>query len=250
MRPSSKLQLSENDVHVWRLKLDSDQYEISELIKMLSLEEKRAAGRFHFEKHRRRYIGSHAGLRTILGRFYTDIRPEELRFGYGEYGKPHILAGFFEGKLCFNMAASHELALIAVTRDNEIGVDVEFCRDLQDTDEIAAHHFTNSEIAAYQSLKGKRKIAGFYHCWTRKEAFIKAIGEGMSYPLDRFEVSLVPEEPARLISIEGDTEKAQRWTLKSFYPSKGYTAALAVKKSGLKVSYWQLPEMDSFYDFN
>ena len=146
---------------------------------------------------------SHAGLRTILGRYYMNIEPQKLKFGYGDYGKPHILDDIFDGKLCFNMAASHELALFAFTRDDEIGVDVEFHRELEDSDEIAAHNFSSGEIAAYQSLAGKEKLSGFYHCWTRKEAFIKAVGKGMSYPLDGFEVSLVPGEPARILSIEG-----------------------------------------------
>ena len=135
---------------------------------------------------------SRAMLRIILGRFYLDFEPYKLKFGYGEYGKPYISDHFLNRKLCFNNAGSHELAMYALTANDDIGIDVEFQRELTDADDIAAHYFSSGEIAAFQSLPGKTKQKGFYNCWTRKEAFIKAIGKGLSFPLDKFEVSLVP----------------------------------------------------------
>jgi 4'-phosphopantetheinyl transferase len=242
VRPSPVMHLSKSDVHVWRLSLNAAPSRIRQLIKILSSDEREKAGRFHFDKHRRRYVVTHAMLRIILGRFYLDIEPHKLEFRYGEHGKPYISDHFQGRKLCFNIANSHELALYALTRNDEIGIDVEFQRELTGADDIAARYFSSAEIAAIQSLPGETKQKGFYNCWTRKEAFIKAIGKGLSFPLDKFEVSLVPGESARIISIEGDAVKAKQWTLESLDPGQGYIAALAVQKLGLNHSFWQLPE--------
>jgi 4'-phosphopantetheinyl transferase len=242
LRPSPNLRLLKNDVHVWRVRLDAIPSRVQQLIKVLSADEQRKARRFHFDKHRRRYVVSRAMLRIILGRFYLDLEPHKLEFRYGQYGKPYISDHFPGRKLCFNIADSHELAMYALTPNDDIGIDVEFQRELTDADDIATHYFSSGEIAAFQSLPEKTKQKGFYNCWTRKEAFIKAIGKGLSFPLDKFEVSLVPGETARIISIEGDAVKAKLWTLESLDPGNGYIAALAVQKSGLNLRCWQLPE--------
>ena len=242
MRPSPVLPLLKNDVHVWRLNLDATPSRMRQLTKILSADERKKAERFRFDRHQRRYIVSHAILRIILGRFYLDIEPHKLEFGRGDYGKPHVANRFPERKLCFNIASSNELAMYAVTRNDEIGIDVEFERELSDAAEIAAHYFSSGEIAALQSLPAETRQKGFYNCWTRKEAFIKAIGQGLSFPLNNFEVSLAPEESARIISIEGDPVKTKQWTLVSLEPAQGYIAALAVRKPGLNLTCWQLPE--------
>ena len=242
MRPPSDLRLLENDVHVWRVRLDEAPSRVRRFIKILSAGEREKAGRFRFERHHRRYIVSHAMLRIILGRFYLNIDPRKLEFGHGDHGKPHVANHIPERKLYFNMATSHELALYGLTRDHEIGIDVEFQRELRDAEEIAAHYFASGEIAALRSLPGDTKPEGFYNCWTRKEAFIKAVGKGLSFPLDQFEVSLSPGESPRIISIKGDVAQAKHWTLESLDPGQGYIAALAVRKLGVNLTCWQFPE--------
>jgi 4'-phosphopantetheinyl transferase len=245
MRPTPNLRLLKNDVHVWRLGLDANPSRVRQLIKLLSSDEREKAGRFRFDKNKRRYVVAHAMLRIILGRFYLDVIPHKLEFRYGDYGKPYISDHLPGNKLYFNVATSHELGMYAVTRDDEIGIDVEFQREIPDADEIAAHYFSSGEIAALQSLPAETRREGFYYCWTRKEAFIKAVGKGLSFPLDKFEVSLAPEESARIISIEGDAFKAKQWTIVSLDPRRGYIAALAVQKPGLNLTCWQLPESGS-----
>jgi 4'-phosphopantetheinyl transferase len=241
MRPAPDMYLLEGDVHVWRVRLDEASARVRQYMEILSAEERAKAERFRFARHCRRYIVSHAILRIILGRFYLNVDPHKLEFGQGEHGKPHVANHFPERKLYFNLATSHELALYALTRSDEIGVDVEFQRELRDAEEIAARYFAVGEIAALRSLPGETKPEGFYNCWTRKEAFIKAVGKGLSFPLDQFEVSLAPGESARIISIEGDADQAKHWTLKSLNPGQGYFAALAVRKLGVNLTCWQFP---------
>lgn len=179
------------------------------------------ADRFHFEKDRRAFVVSRGFLREIIGR-YTNTRPEQLRFAYGPYGKPAL-----EGRLRFNMSHSHDLALIALTEDHELGVDVEYMRADSASADIARRFFSPVEVEIFNSLAEEDQVAAFFRCWTRKEAFIKATGKGLSQPLDGFDVTLGPREPAALLRVDG--EDASRWTLSDVKIDEGYAAALAVE---------------------
>jgi 4'-phosphopantetheinyl transferase len=174
----------------------------------------------------------------ILGR-YIGVDPKELRFIHGKHGKPTLDCLTANGSIQFNMSHSEGLALFGFARDHEIGVDIEFIRDIPEMDRIAEQFFSNKESGVFRSLPESKKKEAFFNCWTRKEAFIKAIGDGLYQPLDMFEVSLRPGEPARLLSIDGDSRRASRWLIQDIKPAPGFTAAFAVQRYGWRLHFWQ-----------
>ena len=195
--------------------------------------------RFRFEKDRRRYLIGRGGLRTLLGR-YLDLAPQDLRFETAAAGKPHLASG--QGELQFNMAHSGEFVLIAIAEGRKVGIDVEEIRDDFDAGELAAHFFSPGEQRDLETLTGCIKIEAFFECWTRKEAYVKARGEGLSLPLDQFDVSLRPGEPARLIATRPDPAEARRWQLSGLDVADGYKAALAVEGQGWTLRFWDCPD--------
>jgi 4'-phosphopantetheinyl transferase len=194
----------------------------------LSQEEQERAARFHFGYLRRRFIAGRGILRTILA-VYLHTHPGRVSFEYSAFGKPGLGGDFQSNGLSFNLAHSHELALAAVTRGRLIGVDIESQSLLADADEIASRYFASEEFQVFRQLPSQMRQAAFFTCWTRKESFIKAIGEGLSYPLDRFCVTFTPGEPARLLHIDGNVQAASRWSLYSLQPGNGYVAAMVVE---------------------
>ena len=188
-------------------------------------DERIRAERFNFRRDRKRFIVGRGVLRMILGR-YLHIEPNRVQFSYGPHGKPYLADG--DGALQFNLARSHELALYAFTRGREIGVDIEYFRALTDAEQIADSFFSPRENAILQALPASQRQQAFYNCWTRKEAYIKAIGKGLAQPLDQFDVSLAPGESTRLLKVEGSPEEGSRWSLYSLTPVAGYVAAVAV----------------------
>ena len=195
--PPSKL--NPKEVHIWTIPLDRIPSS-GDLYQYLSEDEIKRAERFHFDRHRRRFAVSHNALRVILAR-YIDVHPTGIEFGHTSHGKPW-LAGFYkESGIFFNLTHSHELGIAAVTLEGEVGIDVEYVKEIGDIDGIATRFFSPVEQDAYLDLSDTDRITGFYNCWTRKEAFIKAIGEGLSHPLDQFDVTLTPGEPARFLRI-------------------------------------------------
>ena len=229
--PSLQPQLSNQIIHLWRIHLQASPGLLQQLIKLLSYDEQKKAARFRFEKHQRRYTVARGMLRIILGR-YLGLSPQELRFHYGPRGKPELANGLNDGNLCFNLAHSHELALYAFTQDREVGVDVEHLRPMPDAERIAARFFSASEYEQLHRLPAAQKQQGFFNGWTRKEAYIKALGDGLFYALDRFQVSLIPGEPAQLIQVEDKPSEITRWSLATLTPAENYTAALAVEGQG------------------
>ena len=221
-----RIRLGKDDIHVWYAWLDRP---VDEYQKTLSLEENDRARSFHHSKDKRYYIARHGILREILSR-YTGIGPVELSFVNNGNGKPALVnAGGAPPELYFNQTHSGNLAVYAVTRLGKVGVDVEYIRDIPDITDIARNYFSRVEYLTLQSLFGDRKTQGFYNCWTRKEAFIKALGEGLYYPLDKFEVSLAPDEPTRLLSISDPEESISDWSMKSLILPVGFAGALVIK---------------------
>lgn len=208
--------------------LDLPDEERAELSKLLKPEELERAARFHFARDRNRFLAARARLRILLGR-YLGVAPSAVRFQYGSRGKPG-LAGH-GGNLPFNLAHSGALALVGVTRDRNIGVDVEFLRPGPPREKIAERFFSVREVAALRSLPAAEQVRAFYNCWTRKEAFLKATGEGLPFGLDRFSVSLVPGEPAALLEVPFGQGEAARWSLRHLEPAPGYIGAVAVEGS-------------------
>jgi 4'-phosphopantetheinyl transferase len=233
-RPSPAPFADSDQVHVWRVPLNQNSDRIVELKELLSTDELSRAERFHFEKDRNQFIESRAALRLLLSQ-YLNVPPKDLTFSPGGHGKPALANGLSKNGLRFNLSRRDGLALIAVTCGREIGVDVELVRPDLPVFEIAAVSFSKSELATLRSLPKNLQTAGFYNCWTRKEAYIKARGEGLSFPLKQFDVSLTPGEPARLLSVRGHAAEVDRWTMHELSVGAAHVAALAYEGRGLDV---------------
>jgi|SRR5271165_1103849 len=208
-----------DEVHIWRIDLAKPGN--SEL---LSADEQDRANRFRFATHRNRYISGRATLRTILARF-AERAPEQLIFEYTQFGKPFLP----DSKIRFNLSHSEDLAVLAITFEREIGVDVERIRQQKDILDVAERYFSGPEREALRSLPGSDRAAGFYRCWTRKEAYIKARGDGLSLDLNSFVVSLLPQEPAALLAANDGPEEISRWRMFTLDLHPQYAAALAVE---------------------
>ncbi|HEX5085936.1 MAG TPA: 4'-phosphopantetheinyl transferase superfamily protein, partial [Blastocatellia bacterium] len=229
--------LLDDEAHVWRASLEQTPAEVERLTQPLSEDEKERAARFRFPRHRDHFIVARGLLRLIIGR-YLQAPASSLVFSYGAYGKPE-LGGVFENcGLRFNLSHSHELVLCALTRRRAIGVDVEGLRPDVVEEGVAERFFSAAEVKALRALPERLQVEAFFNCWTRKEAYIKAIGEGLSHPLDQFDVSLVPGEPAALLGTRGDPWELERWALFDLAPRDGYAAALAIEGRDMKIEYW------------
>jgi 4'-phosphopantetheinyl transferase len=221
-----ELRLERGQVDVWRIGLDVAGGTLESLTAWLCAEEVERAGRFAFPELRRRFVVARAALRDILGR-YVGAAPDRIRLGYGEHGKP-FLGEPTDGCLEFNLAHSGETALCAVTRDGAVGVDVERLRALDDLPGLAERCFSGPERTALARVAGGQRESAFFAAWTRKEAYVKALGDGLAAPLDRFDVTLAPGEPAALLAIDGDRRAASRWTLLDLEVGDGLAGAVAV----------------------
>lgn len=244
--PPVTLTLADDEVHVWRVSLDLPASQVQQLRPVLAADERGRAERFRFQKDRDHFIIARGVLRLILGR-YLNRDPEQLVFHYNSYGKPALLPAESEETLRFNVSHSHELALYAVSRGREVGIDLEHLRSGVDIDHIAARFFAPGEVSTLRTLPATVRNEAFFRCWTRKEAYIKARGEGLSLPLDQFEVTLIPGQPAALLSTPGDPRAASRWSLQDLTPAPGYVAALAAEGCGWQLTCWRYPGLaDSF----
>jgi 4'-phosphopantetheinyl transferase len=227
------------EVHVWGLVLDQPDAAVVELASSLGTEERFRAERFHFERDRRRFLVAHGLLRGILGR-YLDLEPSQLRIQQASQGKP-LLAAAHGDALRFNLTHSQDRALLAVAHRREVGIDLERIRPFPDALAIAESCFSANEQAVLRSLPRQQQEEAFFNGWTRKEAFLKATGKGLSFPLDQLEVSLVPGQPARLLSLDGTPEKVAGWNLVSFVPFPGYAGALVAEGKDWQWSFWGGP---------
>jgi 4'-phosphopantetheinyl transferase len=217
------------EVQVLCFSLDPEAGSLARLQGTLCEEELVRATRFRFPRDRRRYVAARGTVRTVLGS-YLGVGPGEVRFRYGQAGKPalELPAGFPD--LRFNLSHSGDLGLLAVTFGREVGVDVEQMRAVTDLMGIAKRWFAEGEWRAIASLPPARQAEAFFACWTRKEAYLKARGWGIGAALERFEVSVAPAEPAALLRDADDPEAPLRWILQELTPAEGYLAALAVER--------------------
>jgi 4'-phosphopantetheinyl transferase len=203
-------------------RLDEGAEGVAALATLLCPTEKDRAARYCFERDRRRYIVARGRLREFLAERLGQT-PRAVQLVQGRSGKPMLASG----ALHFNLAHCEELAVYAFCADRPIGVDVEAVRAMPEADHIAARFFTRAETAAYGSLCPQNRMLGFFHCWTRKEAVVKALGQGLSMPLDSFAVSLAPGEAARVLQMNGRHGDGG-WRLHSFAPREGFVAAVAI----------------------
>ncbi len=220
-----------DEIQIWAVDLDPPAAEIPALWRLLAPDEVERANRFRFDEHRRRYAVGRAALRRILARD-LGTAPERVGFDYGPRGKPFLAAAERTGGgagLEFNLSNSSDLALVALVRGPELGVDVERLKPMPDADEIAERFFSASERDVLRTLGPELKAIGFFNAWTRKEAYLKAVGEGLAAPLDSFDVTLAPQEPPRMLTLRGDREAAARWHYRHLFPQVGYVGALAIE---------------------
>ena len=221
-----------DEIHVWQAVLDADVQNLGQLESTLSLEEKARADRFHFVKDRNRYVVARGLLRNLLGG-YLQRAPASLEFSYGEYGKPTLSGGDAPSRICFNLSHSSSLIVYAFARGRNLGIDVEQIRPESAGEGLAQRYFSKREVSDLRMLLPEARVEGFFHCWTRKEAYLKATGMGLQIPLDGFSVSLLPDEPAQ---FHGGVES--HWHLAAFHPAEGYVAAVVYDGAPCSIKYF------------
>lgn len=237
--PPSALSLLDNEVHVWWTSLEPVTLSEPLLSNTLSVDEKERAASFHFAKDRKYFSLARGLLRVLLG-YYTGNEAKQIEFSYGPFGKPALVAKDPDFQLCFNLAHSQGHALYAFTRNRQVGIDLEYIRPLPDIEAIVEGFFSIKERSVFRTLSLDQKITAFFNAWTCKEAVLKAMGDGLTQPLDQIEVSLNPSEPIRLLSLSGKTQEASLpWSLRSLRPTPGYAATLAVEGEGWLLKCWQ-----------
>jgi 4'-phosphopantetheinyl transferase len=220
--------LDADAVHVWRVSLDDDA-RVRDYWTILSADEQARASRFVREVHRRRFVVAHGALRTIVAG-YVGERPDALAFEQAEHGKPSLRREGDGAAIEFNLSHSDDLALVAVTRARPVGVDLERWSPDVEHLELAERFFSPGERAALRALAHapEQVAAGFFAAWTRKEAYLKATGHGISRGLHHFDVTLAPGEPARLLADRLDAGATERWSMVALDPAPGYSGALVV----------------------
>ena len=225
--PPRALRVRPGHVDVWATALDPAPAIQARLERWLDADERARAARFVFARDGRRFGVARGTLREILGG-YLGLAPAAVRFVYAAAGKPAVARSEPGAAVEFNVSHSGEVALYAVGASGRIGVDVEQLRPLDDLEALAERNFSAAERRALLALPPAARAAAFFACWTRKEAFIKALGDGLAYPLDAFTVAFTAGEPARFLEIRGEPAAAARWTLAALDVGAGYAAAVAV----------------------
>lgn len=238
--PAQAWRLGEAEIHIWRIALDVDPEHRLRLASLLGPEEQFRAQQYHFEVDRVRFTACRGWLRTLLGR-YLQVAASAVTFMHGPEGKPALGYEFHSADLRFNVAHSQGLAIAAFSRGREVGVDLEQVRPLQDAWKIVDQFFSPREKALMAQLPPECQLEAFFHCWTRKEAVLKARGDGLSFPLDQVEVSLLPGDPARLVQVEDQPGESCRWRLLDLVPDEGFVGALAAERGDWEVVYRQVP---------
>lgn len=235
-----KLSLPTTCVDVWLGSLEQPPEVVESLRDPLSTDERARADRFHFEKDRRHFIVARGGLRKLLGS-YLGIAPNVIRFDYADHGKPRLAVALRQQlpQLKFNLAHSGGLAVYAFTTLGEIGVDLERIKPELIGDDIARRFFSAAEVASLDRLDAQARALAFFTCWTRKEAFIKAKGMGLTLALDQFDVSLSPGEPAALLGTRWNENEAARWSLRALEIGTGYVGAVALEAHDWRLNCWE-----------
>ncbi|WP_171037081.1 4'-phosphopantetheinyl transferase superfamily protein [Maribacter algarum] len=236
-----KKSLTDKTIHFWYCDFNQNKNRLDSFHSILSTDERARSGKFKFEKDRDCYIISRGILRLLLGS-YLDMKAKDIKFKYTSYGKPIL---DFESNLKFNVSHSGNRAAFAFFRNTEIGVDIEKIKYDFDVLELAQNFFSKKEIEVLERQSEENLPAAFFRCWTRKESFIKAEGSGLSFPLDKFAVSLENDEEAKLLETQWNLKEKVEWNLFSFKPASDYIAAVAVRNHVTKISYYDWDELSS-----
>ena len=211
----------------WHVDLEQPDDRVAALTEILADDERERAIRFAFARDRRRFVVTRACLRVLLGAA-AGCRAASIRFAYGESGKPSLAGGPAVSPLHFSVSHSRDLAVIALSRHAALGVDVEALRPLPDAANIACRYFTAAEADTIATAPDAERLLTFFLCWTRKEAFAKALGDGLTLALDRYRVSCRPGEPARVLEIDGSAADAAQWSVYDLTPAPGFIGAAAM----------------------
>lgn len=226
-KPDSLISLSSSDVDIWCVKLHSMSPHVQDLDGILSSEEKNRSEKFRSDRDKLRSVVSRGVLRLILSA-YLEQPPAQIQIISGPQGKPALFQQDKRYPIQFNLSHSHEMVLYGVTRIGEIGVDVEKVRDVPDFEKIIRRFFSPRERAAFDELPPTQRKRAFFTCWSRKEAFMKARSDGFSLPLDQFDVSILPDQPAALLATRWDPLEVDRWLLSDISLDADHVAAMAV----------------------
>lgn len=228
----SYLKLHPLEADIWYCPLVLSKSTLSDLYVLLSRQEKERAEQYYSEPDRNRYIARHGGLRTVLA-LYTDVSPSRIEFHQESTGKPALT----NSSISFNMSRSKHLAVFVIAKEAKLGVDIERIRSFKEGEmqAVARQFFSEGEIAELMAMPPDQQTAAFFKCWTRKEAYVKARGEGLRAPLNGFQVSVNPVNPAGLLRIGRDEGEPSDWTLLDLKSPRGYVGALAIDGPGWRI---------------
>jgi 4'-phosphopantetheinyl transferase len=226
----SSVKLARDEVHSWCASLDVPPETSARLYATLTPDERTRSARFHFKRDQQRFIVARGVLRDLLGR-YLQTQPSQISFVYNAFGKPD-LGPEFASRLKFNLSHSAGLALIAITNASNVGVDLEYIQAQSEHADIAQCFFSAAEVDYLSALPGHLFAEAFFGCWTKKEAYLKACGEGLAIPLDSFSVPLTTD-PA-----QSPVDRCDGWSLYTLRPAPGYAGALAIEGTGWRLRQW------------
>ncbi len=231
-----------DQVHVWRVSLDQAYSTIAHLAAGLSSDERNRAGRYHSTQDKEHFIVRRGFLRIALSH-YLDSNPSELLIGTSVYGKPTIVTSTYGDSLRFNTSSSEGICLCAITRNREIGIDIERVRPIDQAERIAEHFFSPQEVYDLFSVPANQRVRAFLQGWTRKEAYLKAVGCGLSQPTRSISVSLKPDKPAELLAVDTDPQELNRWSLLDISIPGQYAAALCVEGYNWRVAFGEFTSL-------
>jgi 4'-phosphopantetheinyl transferase len=230
------MDISKNEIHVYKAFSETSENKLNYFLDLLDTDEKNKADRFKFAKHRNNFISFRAYLRIILSE-YLNTHPAKITFSYADKGKPFIS----DSEIKFNISHSDNFAVYAVTSQIEIGIDTEKIKELPDALSIAKNYFSEMEVKQFSEVNENNYKQAFYNCWTRKEAFIKAIGEGLSFPLADFSVSFMPGEAPEMKWIKDKPEESLLWTIINIDLEKEFISSLAIRSNQIRLIEKEIP---------
>jgi 4'-phosphopantetheinyl transferase len=241
----SSFQLASGEVHSWCASLDVSPETSARLYATLTPDERIRSARFQFERDQQRFIVARGALRDLLGR-YLQIQPGKINFVYNAFGKPD-LGPEFANRLKFNLSHSAGLALIAIATASDVGVDLEYIRAQFDCADIARRFLSTAEVDYLTALPSHLYAEAFFSCWTKKEAYLKACGDGLAIPLNSFSVPLASNPAHTALDFyvaPKDIAPPRRWSLYTLRPAPGYAGALAIEGTGwcLRQRQWKMPQ--------
>ena len=230
--------LQTNEIHVWKVEINPSVFMLDRLCNLLNDQELTRANRFKAKTHRNAFVAARGALRLLLS-LYTGTDAQQLVFRTERHGKPFLENPSLIPPLTFNLAHSGELALYAISLTRKVGIDIEHHQPRVDHQALAKRICSPQEKSCLQKLPGDQQKNAFFSCWTRKEAYVKAIGKGLSFPLDTITVSINPDQPAALLKVKDNETEPDRWSMWDLNPGQDYSAALVGEGRDCKPLCWK-----------